>query len=67
MLQDRERAQKMMELTWDLYNATYHAGMSSREIAEMYLRVVSPEAAVIIRDWLEKEEAAALVGSMGVT
>ncbi|CAL8468261.1 g7800 [Coccomyxa elongata] len=58
--EDRERAQKMMELTWDLFNATWHAGMTSKEIAEMWLEVVSPEAAVIIRGWLEKEEAMAL-------
>ena len=47
----------MMEEMWDLVEATRRAGMGSREIAELWLGVVSPEAADIIRSYLKREDA----------
>ncbi|BDA43785.1 hypothetical protein COCOBI_04-8010 [Coccomyxa sp. Obi] len=55
--EDRERAQEMMLLTYDLFNATWHAGMSAQEIAEMWMDVISPEAAEIVRGFLEQAKA----------
>ena len=59
ILQDRERARKNMLLTYDLFNATWHARLSMAEVAQLWLDVVSPEAAVTIRAFLEDAQTQA--------
>lgn len=46
-----------MLLTWNLFNATWHARSTVDDIAEMWLSVVSPEAADIINGFLAEAKA----------